>query len=331
MNTHFRSAAALPPLAALMDNCHVVTLPMRVRFRGVTHREVMLIEGPFGWGEFAPFPEYGDDEAATWLQSAIAAAWSPRPLAVRAAVEVNATVPAVQPEQVAEVLARFPGATTAKVKVAEKGQTLADDVARVDAVRQLVPSVRVDANGGWTVHEAIAAFSELGPLEYAEQPCRTVDELAELRRQVPTVKIAADESIRRSDDPLRIIEAGAADIAVVKVAPLGGANQVLAIADILSQHNIPVVVSSALDSAIGIAYGVATAAALPQLKFACGLATSRLFADDVAEPPNWDNGRLVVTTPQPDPSALRRLRANHSRQTWWRDRLVRCHAVLAAT
>jgi O-succinylbenzoate synthase len=171
---------------------------MRVRFRGITTREVALIDGPEGWGEFGAFVEYAADEAAAWLASAIEAAYRKPPAPRRDRIPINATVPAVSPEQVPELLARFPGATTAKVKVAEPGQTLADDVARVDAVRALVPTVRVDANGGWTVDEAVAAaeaLTESGPLEYLEQPCQTVDELAEVRRRVD-VPVAADESNR---------------------------------------------------------------------------------------------------------------------------------------
>ena len=219
-----------PPLDDLLDRLHVVSLPMRVRFRGITVREVALIEGPAGWGEFGAFLEYEPPEAAHWLASAIEAAYEPAPATRRDRIPINATVPAVAAVEVPEVLARFPGARTAKVKVAEPGQSLADDVARVNAVRALVPTVRVDANGGWSVEEAAAAATALtadGPLEYVEQPCATVPELAELRRRVD-VPIAADESIRKADDPLRVVREGAADVAVLKVAPLGGVAKLLA-------------------------------------------------------------------------------------------------------
>src|ERR1700760_2810389 len=197
----------------------------------------------------------------------------PPPATRRDRIPINATVPAVAAAEVPDLLARFPGARTAKVKVAEPGQTLADDVARVDAVRAQVPTVRVDANGGWTVAEAIDAIAAPGALEYVEQPCKTVEELAEVRRRVD-VPIAADESIRKADDPLHVVRAGAADIAVLKVAPLGGRAALLRIAE---QIHIPVVISSAIDSAVGIATGLQTAAALPVLHHACGLATGRLF------------------------------------------------------
>ncbi|MDT5325283.1 MAG: o-succinylbenzoate synthase, partial [Mycobacterium sp.] len=193
-----------PSVDDLLERLHVVALPMRVRFRGIDIREVALIEGPLGWGEFGAFLEYGPAEAAQWLASAVEAAYETSPVPVRDRIPINATVPAVEAARVPDVLARFPGARTAKVKVAEPGQTLADDVARVNAVRALVPTVRVDANGGWTVPEAVAAAAALtadGPLEYLEQPCATVPELAEVRRLVD-VPVAADESIRKADDPL---------------------------------------------------------------------------------------------------------------------------------
>ncbi|MDT5282820.1 MAG: o-succinylbenzoate synthase, partial [Mycobacterium sp.] len=253
-----------PPLDDVLDRLHVVALPMRVRFRGITVREVALIDGPAGWGEFGAFLEYEPSEAAHWLAAGIEAAYSEPPSPRRDRIPINATVPAVGAAEVRDVLARFPGARTAKVKVAEPGQSLADDVARVNAVRALIPTVRVDANGGWSVDEAVEAAEALtadGPLEYLEQPCKTVPELAELRRRVD-VPIAADESIRKADDPLRVVREGAADVAVLKVAPLGGVRKLLEIA---AQIEIPIVVSSALDSAVGIGHGLLAAAALPEL------------------------------------------------------------------
>jgi O-succinylbenzoate synthase len=240
-------------------------------------------------------------------------------------IDVNATVPAVDAAQVPEILARFPGARTAKVKVAEPGQTLDDDVARVDAVRALVPIVRVDANGAWTVDQAIAAAAALGPLEYLEQPCATVGELAQLRRRVD-VPVAADESIRKAGDPLAVVRAGAADIAVLKVAPLGGISAMLKIA---AQIDIPVVVSSALDSAVGIAVGLAAAAALPNLDHACGLGTGRLFAEDVAEPAAAIDGYLPVGPVIPDSARLRALAAAPQRRQWWIDRIRACYLLLS--
>ena len=310
----------------LLDRLHVLALPMRVRFRGITVREVALIDGPSGWGEFGAFLEYQPPEAAHWLASAIESAYGVRPPVRRRRIPVNATVPAVGPDVVAAVLARFPGATTAKVKVAEPGQTLADDVARVDAVRAVIPTVRVDANGGWTPDEAVAAAAALtaeGALEYIEQPCPTVAELAEVRRRVD-VPIAADESIRKAADPLAVVRAGAADIAVLKVAPLGGVGALL---DIAAHIDIPVVISSALDSAVGIGAGLAAAAALPRLEHACGLGTGGLFVSDVADLVPVD-GSLPVGEVVPDPARLAGLAAPPQRRDWWIDRVRQCYPLL---
>lgn len=316
----------VPELDDILDRLHVVALPMRVRFRGITVREVALIDGPAGWGEFGAFPEYGPPEAAHWLASAIEAAYEPAPAARRDRIPINATVPAVDAAAVPEVLARFPGARTAKVKVAEPGQSLADDVARVNAVRALVPTVRVDANARWEVAEAVEAAAALtadGPLEYLEQPCATVAELAELRTRVD-VPIAADESIRKAEDPLHVVRAKAADIAVLKVAPLGGVRRML---DIAAQIDIPVVVSSALDSAVGIGRGLLAAAALPDLRHACGLGTGGLFVDDVAERVAPDDGYLPVAPVVPDSARLQALAAAPERRQWWIDRVAACHPL----
>jgi len=317
----------IPPLDDLLDRLHVVALPMRVRFRGIMVREVALIDGPAGWGEFGAFLEYEPPEAAAWLLSAIEAAYGEPPPIRRDRIPINATVPAIPALEVPKVLARFPDVRTAKVKVAEPGQTLVDDVDRVEVVRALVPTVRVDANGGWTVDEAVAAAHALtasGPLEYIEQPCKTVEELAEVRHRVD-VPIAADESIRKADDPLRVVRAGAADIAVLKVAPLGGVSSLLTIA---AQIDIPVVVSSALDSAVGIATGLHAAAALPKLDHACGLGTGALLMDDVTEPMVPVDGYLPVTPVPPDRARLEALAAPADRQQWWIDRVTACYRLL---
>jgi o-succinylbenzoate synthase len=315
---------SVQPLADVLDRLHVVALPMRVRFRGITVREVALIDGPVGWGEFGAFLEYEPAEAAHWLAAGVEAAYSEPPSPLRDRIPINATVPAVGAAEVRDVLARFPGARTAKVKVAEPGQSLADDVARVNAVRALVPIVRVDANGGWSVDEAIEATTALtadGPLEYMEQPCATVPELAELRRRVH-VPIAADESIRKADDPLHVVRSKAADIAVLKVAPLGGVHKLLEIA---AQIDIPIVVSSALDSAVGIGHGLLAAAALPELRHACGLGTGGLFVEDVAEPVAPVDGYLPVRPATPDPARLDALAAPADRRQWWIDRVTACY------
>jgi O-succinylbenzoate synthase len=317
-----------PTLDELLDRLHVVALPMRVRFRGIDVREIALFEGPFGWGEFGAFLEYAPPEAAHWLEAGIEAAYVAPPTPVRDRIPINATVPAVAPDRVPELLARFPGAQTAKVKVAEPGQTLADDVARVNAVRALVPTVRVDANGGWTVSESVAAIGALtadGPLEYVEQPCPTVPELVEVKRLVD-VPIAADESIRKAEDPLLVFRAKAADVAVLKVAPLGGVAHFL---DIGRQCDISMVVSSALDSAVGMARGLLAAACLPELRHACGLGTGGLFVDDVTEPAPPVDGYLPVGPVIPDLARLSALAATRERRQWWIERVRVCYPLLA--
>jgi o-succinylbenzoate synthase len=319
----------LPDLDDILGRLHVVALPMRVRFRRITTRELALIDGPAGWGEFGAFVEYDDAEAAAWLASAIESAYRPPPATRRDRIPINATVPAIPAAGVPALLARFPGARTAKVKVAEPGQTLVDDVARVDAVRALVPTVRVDANGGWTVDqaaEAAAALTASGPLEYLEQPCASVDELAELRRRIPGIAIAADESIRKAADPLHVVRANAADIAVLKVAPLGGVSKVLGIAE---KIHLPIVVSSALDSAVGIGAGLLAAAALPRLNHACGLGTGGLFVEDVVERIAPVDGCLPVGPVTPDPARLRTLAAAPDRRDWWIRRVRACYRLLS--
>lgn len=265
-------------------------LPLRHRFRGITVREGLLLHGPAGWAEWSPFPEYGEPEIGDWRLAAWEALSAGFPAPVRDRVPVNATVPAVDPEQAHKIVADS-GCRTAKVKVAEPGQTFADDLARVEAVRDALGSggrLRVDVNGLWSVDVAERRLAELArfDLEYAEQPCATVPELADLRRRLAhrgiEVPIAADESIRRSGDPERVVAEEAADIAVLKVQPLGGVRRCLELAERLG---LPVVVSSALESSVGLAAGVALAAALPELPYACGLNTATMFTVDVTREP----------------------------------------------
>jgi O-succinylbenzoate synthase len=323
----------LPSLTELLATTRVVDLPLHTRFRGVTSREALLLEGPNGWTEFSPFTEYADDEAAAWLRAAIDFGWRDAPPALRQSIPVNATLPAVGPDQVAVVLQRFGACRTVKVKVAEPGQVLADDVARVAAVRDyLGPEgrIRIDANGGWNVDEAEHAIHALAryDLEYVEQPCATVDELFELRQRVKYmgIPIAADESVRKAADPLAVARAGAADVLVVKVQPLGGVHAALAIA---SEAGLPVVVSSALDTAVGLSMGLQLAASLPQLEFDCGLATSALFVDDVTDDrPLPENGQIAVRRVTPAPRLLEQNTAAPERQAWWLARLRRCYDLL---
>ncbi len=307
----------------------VWSIPLRTTFRGITIREGLLLRGVAGWGEWSPFLEYDPAVAEPWLRGAEEAAAGGWPAPVRDRVPVNVTVPAVGPRQAHELVAAS-SCRTAKVKVAEPGQDLAADQARLEAVRDaLGPDglVRIDANGAWTVDDAVTAIRLLdraaGGLEYVEQPCATVPELASVRRRVE-VPIAADESIRRAADPYLVRDAEAADIAVLKVQPLGGVHACLRIAEDIG---LPVVVSSALETSVGISAGLALAAALPDLPYACGLATVALLtADVVAEPLLPVDGTLPVGPVQVDPAAVDLLVATEDRVAHWERRLAAVRA-----
>lgn len=282
-----------------------VSLPLRHRFRRVVSREAILIRGPAGWGEFSPFPDYPPEVTTRWLASALEGACTVWPTPRRSEVPVNVTVPAVDPE-VARHIVLTSGCRTAKVKVAEPGQRPEDDLARVEAVREAIGpegKVRIDVNAAWTLDEATDRLHELAAfdLEYAEQPVRTIEEMVELRRRVP-VRIAADEAVRMAADPLEVAERGAADVIVLKVQPLGGVARAL---DLAARAGLPTVVSSALETSVGIAAGVAAAAALPTLDYACGLGTVSLFYDDVvADPLLPVDGFLTTRRPEPEPELL---------------------------
>ena len=320
-------------MKTMIDFHHARTfaIPMTTRFRGIDVREGLLIEGPAGWGEFSAFAEYGDRESASWLTTAIEACTVGWPDPVRGRVPVNATIPAVGPGAAGE-LAAASGCRTAKVKVADHPSSLPEDLERLAAVRDaLGPSgaIRCDANGFWDVDTAVSVIPRLdraaGGLEYVEQPCRTIEELAAVRRRVD-VRIAADESIRRAEDPLRVAVADAADVAVIKCTPLGGVRRALRVAEACG---LPCVVSSALETSVGLAAGLALAGALPTLDFACGLGTLSLLGGDVvglARSLRPVDGYLPVAPvpPTPDPALLDRYEiADPSRAAWWRERLAR--------
>jgi O-succinylbenzoate synthase len=320
----------LPAVSDLLDTAHVVALPLVTRFRGILVREALLMRGPFGWTEFSPFTEYGDDESAAWLRAAIDFGWSEAPPRQRDSIAVNATVPAVTAAQVVGVLARFPGVRTAKVKVADPGQTLAEDVARVRAVREAMGPegrIRVDANALWNVDEAEHAIHALAEfdLEYVEQPCATVDELAEIRRRTEYlgVPIAADESVRKATDPLAVARAGAADILVIKAQPLGGVHAALRIVE---EAGLPIVVSSALDTSIGISMGAHLAASIPGLEYDCGLGTAALLAADITDEPLLpEAGSIGVRRVEVSHALLTQYAARDERRNWWLARLERCY------
>ncbi len=327
----WETGRVLVPVDELLATARVVALPLRTRFRGIESREALLARGPEGWTEFSPFLEYDDEESAAWLAAAIDFGWTG--YAPGQPVPVNATLPAVRPMDVAEIIARYPGVRTVKVKVAERGQELADDVARVAETRRVLgPAgrIRLDANGAWTVDEAERAIHALAAfdLEYVEQPCATVEELAEIRERIAylDVPVAADESVRKASDPLAVARAGAADLLVVKAQPLGGIARALAI---VREAGLPVVVSSAIDTSVGLAMGAHLAARVGELPYDCGLGTAALLAADVTRDPLLPHGGVVDTRRvEADDELLDRFAADPERTRWWLDRARRCHAVL---
>ncbi len=311
----------------------VFSVPLRVRFRGLTVREGVLLQGAAGWGEFSPFWDYDDAESLAWWRAAREAAETGWPEPVRMSIPVNVTVPAVGPEPAARIVTES-GCRTAKVKVAEADQEFSEDIERVAAVRHALGRrglIRIDANGAWDVETAIDRIRRLDRaargLQYVEQPCRTVSELAAVRRAVD-VPIAADESIRRAADPLEVVRAEAADIAILKVQPLGGVRAALELADRLG---IPVVVSSALESSVGLAAGLALAAALPELPYACGLATAALFERDVVVDRLLPvDGEIAVRRPVPDPGLLAAAVADEGVIAAWRRRIAAMSSLEAS-
>ena len=320
-------------LSDILRDAVPYALPLTRRFRGITVREGLLIRGPSGWGDFAPFDDYAPRGCALWLASAVEAAFGSWPEPRREIVPVNAIVPAVSAQDAA-ALARQAvlehGCTTIKVKVAAMGEVLADDEARVAAVRDAADSalassgggtasIRLDANGGWSADDAMRALGRLGAygIEYVEQPCATIDETLVLRRALD-IPIALDESVRFGDP--RAFEA--ADIVILKAAPLGG---VAAALELARSWGGPVVVSGSLDSAVGLASGLALAAALTGDPPACGLGTGTLLARDVIAPPLVPfDGHMPVERIAPDLDALMAARdlIGDQRARWWRQRLA---------
>ena len=311
-------------LNQLLASMQVVALPLKSKFRGITVREVALFEGPAGWGEFAPFLEYDDVESSNWLLSAIDAATNQAPMAYRGFIKVNATLPALNnAKEIEELLQSFSGCDTVKIKV---GENLGEDIVRVARVRALLPKakLRLDVNGAWSVDQALvnlyAIYEEVGPLEYIEQPCATLTELRQLKEKLAIdFKITGDEVIRKAKDPFAIDLQGAVDVLMLKVAPLGGVTRAR---EIGAHHKLPMVVSSALDSAVGIGYGLQLAASLTSLDYACGLATGQLLSADVAAMP-LENGELAVRAISPDADLLAKYAVPVERLTWWKERTKR--------
>ncbi len=304
----------------LLDSLRVIALPMKTNFRGISVREVALIKGSHGWGEFSPFLEYDDTEAAPWLASAIEAATTPKPQLYRSSVAINGTIPALNdPEALKAIVNSFPGVNTFKIKV---GNNLVEDLARVNVIRQLRPNakVRIDVNGLWSVAQAEEFLSSVGEVEYVEQPCATLEELRELKART-SVKIVGDEILRKASNPFEIDLSGAIDFLMLKVQPLGGIKRAHALAE---HHNLPIVVSSALESAVGINYGLMLAASFEEMNFDCGLGTGSLLAADVAHLPIVD-GKIEISEFEPQ---LDGLDVAPERFEWWKNRIMRTAELL---
>lgn len=310
----------------LLSTMQVVALPTKTNFRGVSTREVALFRGEYGWGEFSPFLEYGDLEASYWLASAIEAATSPRPSRLRNSIKVNGTIPAItNGEQLKAIIESYPGCKTFKVKV---GDDISEDLLRLKLLATMRPhaAIRVDVNGLWSVDEALKnlaeIYSQCQNIQYVEQPCASIEELFELKSRADfNLTIAADEVIRKAEDPFAINLQGAADVVMLKVQPLGGIKRSLAIA---KHHGLPVVVSSALESAVGIHYGLELAASIPDLTLDCGLATGSLLASDVGELPIID-GAIALSDLD---IKLDNLEVAPDRYEWWKNRAMRCAEIL---
>ena len=304
----------------LLDSLRVVALPTTTNFRGITVREVALIQGEYGWGEFSPFLEYDDAEAAPWLACAIEAATQPKPQLFRTTVAVNGTIPALNDkEELARVVNSFPGVSTFKVKV---GSNANEDIARIEILRSLRPNAkfRIDANGLMNVKQAVLLLQLVGDIEYIEQPCATIEELRELKKQID-VTIVGDEVLRKAKDPFAIDLSGAIDYLMLKVQPLGGIKRAHQLA---AHHNLPVVVSSALESAVGISYGLTLAASFKEMNFDCGLGTGSLLAKNVAELPIVD-GKIAISDVVPN---LEGLDVSADRYEWWKNRIMRTSELL---
>ena len=307
-------------LDLILDSLRVISLPMKTNFRGINHREVALFEGPQGWAEFSPFLEYSDEESSHWLACAIEAATQAAPTLYRSSIGVNATMPALNGEsEIAKILAGFPGCTTVKIKV---GTNEKEDLERIATVRKLSPQskIRIDVNGLWSVDQAAKFLERCGEIEYVEQPCDTVAELRELKSRVD-VKIVGDEILRKSENPFELDLDGSIDILMLKVQPLGGIRNAHALA---AHHKLPVVVSSALESAVGINYGLILAASFEEMSYDCGLGTGSLLAKNVAEIPIVD-GKMQIQRFEPNFDGLA---VSADRFDWWKNRIMRTAALL---
>lgn len=311
-------------------------LPLTTKFRSTEVRTGLVFQGSAGWGEFAPFPEYNDEIAGRWLAGSLEAAFGDWPEPIRPSVPINAIIPAVEPTTAASMTFKAVvehGMTTLKVKVANKDQTVEDDLARLEAIKSQLEdlsvdrvNIRIDVNGAWSAQEAIDLMRKYelaaGGLDYVEQPCATLAECAFVKAET-AVRIAVDEGLRLAKEINPTAIRNSADVLIVKAIPMGGVrNSLIAIQEI----GLPVVVSGSLDTSVGLASGLVLAASVPDLAGACGLGTGTLFAKDlVAQTLLPRNGEITVTIQKPDPGLLAQANANVSKadQLIWQDRMIR--------
>jgi O-succinylbenzoate synthase len=311
----------------LLETMRVVALPTKTNFRGINVREVALFKGEYGWAEFSPFLEYSDSECVLWLECAIEAATKPRPELYRKSIKINGTIPALNDrKEIEQIVDAFPLVKTFKVKV---GENLDEDIARLNWVKTLRPqaTLRIDVNGNWSVVDALtnlrAIYGAIGELEYVEQPCATVEELRELKEKLEIdILIAGDEVLRKAKDPFAVNLNGAVDILMLKVQPLGGIAKAHALA---KHHKLPIVVSSALESVVGINYGLILAASFPELNFDCGLGTGALLSANVAQMP-ISNGEIEIREFEPEVSGYE---VAPERFEWWKNRVMKTAELLS--
>lgn len=326
-------AFSTPSLDELMELMTVVSIPLQVPFRGLHYREVALFEGPQGPGEWAAFTEYDEQEAAWWLVAALEQAFGAETTFVSQPVPANAIVPALPPEEIEGWLQRFPGVQAVKVKIAQKGETLTDDMARVREVRRLCGDdvlLRLDVNASWDLNTATDSIQELEQfsIDYVEQPVGTIEEMKKLKKRLGgRIRLGADELIRSSRS-LDFLDRSVCDVAIIKPSPLGGFSRSIGLASQALAQEMDVVVSSALETSVGLTHAAAVASWVNQetgVDTAHGLSTQLLLTSDVAvEPLAPHNGWVTPTTITLDRGSIEKVRAPHERVEWWWARLERC-------
>ena len=306
----------------IFNDLEVVAIPTKTNFRGVTVREAVIFKGSNHWSEFSPFLEYSDEESKPWLQAALSAAYNSWPNLIKKQIPINATLPNVSVERVPEILSKYPGAKTIKIKV----DSFEKDADLVEAALDYNPEakIRLDINGGWDLKNALLNLHDFHlrfglVFEYIEQPCIELSDLGKLKAEIP-MKIAVDESIRKSLDSDFSNLKEYADIAILKWQPIGGIEKAISLT---KEIGLPVVISSALETGIGLSHGLALASAL-DVTSSCGLATATLLESDIVmEDLSIINGEIEVLSRTPNQGLIEKYRAPEDRKVWWLERIKR--------